>query len=97
MTDPTDGAVCGRQDCRGEGLGRINARGFCSECGRRPLPAAPSPAPPPVEPAAPLVSESTATTARARRRDVARKFTVRPRARACWTCPASNCPRCATW
>ncbi|MEE4593326.1 tetratricopeptide repeat protein [Streptomyces sp. DSM 41524] len=78
MTDPTDGAVCGRQDCRGEGLGRINARGFCSECGRRPLPAAPSPAPPPVEPAAPLVSESTATTARARRRDVARKFTVRP-------------------
>ncbi|MGW5689727.1 tetratricopeptide repeat protein [Streptomyces asiaticus] len=78
MTDPTDGAVCGRQDCRGEGLGRINARGFCSECGRRPLPAAPSPAPPPVESAAPLVSESTATTARARRRDVARKFTVRP-------------------
>ncbi|MGW5443169.1 tetratricopeptide repeat protein [Streptomyces asiaticus] len=78
MTDPTDGAACGRQDCRGEGLGRINARGFCSECGRRPLPAAPSPAPPPVEPAASLVSESTATTARARRRDVARKFTVRP-------------------
>ncbi|MBL1113942.1 protein kinase [Streptomyces sp. 110] len=82
MTDPTEGTVCDRPDCRGEGLGRINARGFCSECGRRPLPAAPSPAtspaPPPAEPAAPLASESTATTARARRRDVARKFTVRP-------------------
>ncbi|WP_413800875.1 tetratricopeptide repeat protein [Streptomyces iranensis] len=78
MTDPTDGTVCDRPDCRGEGLGRINARGFCSECGRRPPPAAPSPAPPPAGPAAPLVSESTATTARARRRDVARKFTVRP-------------------
>ncbi|GAA1294916.1 serine/threonine-protein kinase [Streptomyces javensis] len=78
MTGSTDGTVCNRQDCRGEGLGRINARGFCSECGRRPLPAAPPPAPPPAPPAAPLASESTATTARARRRDVARKFTVRP-------------------
>ncbi|WP_413102797.1 tetratricopeptide repeat protein [Streptomyces sp. Inha503] len=78
MTGPTDGAVCDRPDCRGEGLGRINARGFCSECGRRPPPAAPDPAPPPAGPAAPLTSESTATTARARRRDVARKFTVRP-------------------
>ncbi|WP_223863510.1 serine/threonine-protein kinase [Streptomyces sp. 5-10] len=77
MTDPTDGTVCGRTDCRGEGLGRINARGFCSECGRRPLPAAPDPAPPPAGTAV-LASESTATTARARRRDVARKFTVRP-------------------
>ncbi|MEU8870097.1 tetratricopeptide repeat protein [Streptomyces javensis] len=78
MTGPADGTVCNRQDCRGEGLGRINARGFCSECGRGPLPAAPPPAPPPALPAAPLASESTATTARARRRDVARKFTVRP-------------------
>ncbi|WP_247616666.1 serine/threonine-protein kinase [Streptomyces sp. MK37H] len=69
---------CNRPDCRGEGLGRINARGFCSECGRGPLPAAPSPPPPRAEPATPLASESTATTARARRRDVARKFTVRP-------------------
>ncbi|MBO3674749.1 serine/threonine-protein kinase [Streptomyces sp. NEAU-YJ-81] len=85
---------CNRPDCRGEGLGRINARGFCTECGRRALPTAPEPTPPPTQartspptqartlpPARPgeaLVSESTATTARARRRDVARKFTVRP-------------------
>ncbi|AUA11892.1 protein kinase [Streptomyces sp. SID8382] len=75
---------CVRPDCRGEGLGRINARGFCSECGRRALPTAPTPppaAPPPssgARPGAALLSGSTATTARARRRDVARKFTVRP-------------------
>ncbi|WNE98316.1 tetratricopeptide repeat protein [Streptomyces luomodiensis] len=83
MTGPT---VCARPDCRGEGLGRINARGFCSECGRRPRPTAPAPVPaatpasaPPVAPApGGLVSESTAATARARRRAVARKFTVRP-------------------
>ncbi|SCG12454.1 serine/threonine-protein kinase PknG, partial [Streptomyces sp. MnatMP-M27] len=36
---------CVRPDCRGEGLGRINARGFCSECGRRALPTAPTPPP----------------------------------------------------
>ncbi|MFE5121216.1 tetratricopeptide repeat protein [Streptomyces sp. NPDC056669] len=85
---------CDRPDCRGEGLGRINARGFCTECGRRALPTAPEPTPPPTQartsppaqagafpptrPGEALVSESTATTARARRRDVARKFTVRP-------------------
>ncbi|WP_253208820.1 serine/threonine protein kinase [Streptomyces niphimycinicus] len=101
---------CNRPDCRGEGLGRINARGFCTECGRRALPTAPEPAPPPAQartfppaqagtsaparagafppaqagafpptrPGEALTSESTATTARARRRDVARKFTVRP-------------------
>ncbi|ASQ96429.1 serine/threonine protein kinase [Streptomyces sp. 11-1-2] len=85
---------CDRPDCRGEGLGRINARGFCTECGRRALPTAPEPTPPPAQartspptqarthpptrPGEPLMSESTATTARARRRDVARKFTFRP-------------------
>ncbi|MFE9005101.1 tetratricopeptide repeat protein [Streptomyces sp. NPDC007875] len=77
---------CNRPDCRGEGLGRINARGFCTECGRKTLPTAPEPTPPPSQartlpptrPGEALMSESTATTARARRRDVARKFTVRP-------------------
>ncbi|MGW3433601.1 tetratricopeptide repeat protein [Streptomyces melanosporofaciens] len=90
----SDRPHCDRPDCRGEGLGRINARGFCTECGRRALPTAPEPTPPPAQagafppaqagafpptrPGEALVSESTATTARARRRDVARKFTVRP-------------------
>ncbi|GAA1715720.1 serine/threonine-protein kinase [Streptomyces yatensis] len=81
-----EGPRCNRPDCRGEGLGRINARGFCTECGRRALPTAPEPTPPPAQgrtapptrPGEALTSESTATTARARRRDVARKFTVRP-------------------
>ncbi|MCG0286560.1 serine/threonine-protein kinase [Streptomyces sp. PSAA01] len=81
-----EGPHCNRPDCRGEGLGRINARGFCTECGRRALPTAPGPTPPPAHgrtapptrPGEALTSESTATTARARRRDVARKFTVRP-------------------
>ncbi|MET7904047.1 tetratricopeptide repeat protein [Streptomyces sp. NPDC005355] len=77
-------AYCTRPECPGEGRGPVNARGFCSECGRRPPPGGPDQAAPRTAPqAAPgpsgsLVSESTATTARARRRDVARKFTVRP-------------------
>ncbi|MGY0059224.1 tetratricopeptide repeat protein [Streptomyces sp. LZ34] len=88
MTDGTRGgarggaAVCDRPDCRGAGRGRINARGFCSECGRKArgrAPGSPSPgAPVPASASAILESESTATAARARRRAVARKFTVRP-------------------
>ncbi|KAK1179849.1 protein kinase [Streptomyces sp. NBS 14/10] len=94
MTDGTSGgaAVCDRPDCPGAGRGRINVRGFCSECGRKargravgktagsPSPDAPAPAPAlgPTSASAILESESTATAARARRRAVARKFTVRP-------------------
>lgn len=80
-----DPGYCPRPECPGEGRGTVNARGFCSECGRRPPPGGPDPAPPRSAPPPPapgplgsLVSESTATTARARRRAVARKFTVRP-------------------
>ncbi|MFF7650562.1 tetratricopeptide repeat protein [Streptomyces sp. NPDC007983] len=79
----TAGAVCVRADCPGGGRGRINDRGFCAECGRRPRPAAPA------EPTAAratgprtgsdsLRSGSTTATDRARRRDAARKFTLGP-------------------
>ncbi|MFK4182725.1 tetratricopeptide repeat protein [Streptomyces sparsogenes] len=84
-------AVCVRPDCPGAGRAPINARGFCSECGRRPpahTPGGPSgsgplpgPRPAPGAPASAaglLESPSTATAVRAQRRAVARKFTVRP-------------------
>ncbi|QKV93121.1 protein kinase [Streptomyces sp. NA02950] len=81
MTD----RVCARPDCEGAGRGRINPRGFCAECGRRPPPLPPAPPPPSRRPgsrapgaAGSLSSEATADTDRARRRDAARKFTVRP-------------------
>ncbi|MDX3226312.1 serine/threonine-protein kinase [Streptomyces sp. ME19-01-6] len=90
MTDGTRGgasggaAVCDRPDCRGAGRGRINVRGFCSECGRKARGRGPGSSSPGASAAASasgsaiLESESTATGARARRRAVARKFTVRP-------------------
>ncbi|MER7787771.1 tetratricopeptide repeat protein [Streptomyces sp. NPDC097640] len=89
MTDGTRGggppggaALCDRPDCHGW----INARGFCTECGhkaRGPAPGAASPGAPGSASGSPeasgiLESESTATAARARRRAVAGKFTVRP-------------------
>ncbi|MBL1099452.1 tetratricopeptide repeat protein [Streptomyces coffeae] len=80
MTD----RVCTRPDCEGAGRGLINPRGFCAECGRRPPPLPPAPPPPPVAgsrspgAAGSLSSEATADTDRARRRDAARKFRVRP-------------------
>lgn len=46
----TAGAVCARADCPGGGRGRINDRGFCAECGRRPRPAAPGSPPGPAAP-----------------------------------------------
>ncbi|MDT0549677.1 MULTISPECIES: serine/threonine-protein kinase [Streptomyces] len=93
MTDGTRGggppggaALCHRPDCPAAGHGRINDRGFCSECGHKaqgPAPGAASPGAPASASGTPeasgiLESESTATAARARRRAVAGKFTVRP-------------------
>ena len=37
--------MCSRADCPGGGRARVNARGFCPECGRRPIPTAPAPGP----------------------------------------------------
>ncbi|WP_421106492.1 tetratricopeptide repeat protein [Streptomyces sp. NEAU-S77] len=90
MTSPT--AACTRADCPGEGGGRINPRGFCTECGRRPAPTPPGTAPGPAAPGtdtgaadagpgAPtgvLRSGATTATDRARRRDAARKFSLGP-------------------
>lgn len=85
MTPPT--AACTRPDCPGEGTARINPRGFCPECGRRPAPTAPAPESA-SGPAAPspangtgtgtgsLGSGATTATDRARRRDAARKFSL---------------------
>jgi serine/threonine-protein kinase PknG len=53
-------AMCHRADCPGGGHARINARGFCPECGRRP-----PPAPPPV-PTAPAVPAPGSTPRRGR-------------------------------
>ncbi|MFI0780294.1 tetratricopeptide repeat protein [Streptomyces sp. NPDC021212] len=50
----TPEAVCPRADCPGGGRGRINARGFCAECGRRPHP--PTPTPPPGRGSAPAAT-----------------------------------------
>ncbi|RNG16695.1 serine/threonine-protein kinase [Streptomyces botrytidirepellens] len=83
MTPPT--AACTRADCPGGGTGRINPRGFCTECGRRPAPTpsgtAPGPAAPGTDPGAPtggVRSGATTATDRARRRDAARKFSLGP-------------------
>ena len=65
MTPPT--AACTRADCPGEGSGRINPRGFRTECGRRPRPADPAaqgPSTPPGQapgPAAPGTATEPAT------------------------------------
>ncbi|WP_063735995.1 serine/threonine-protein kinase [Streptomyces sp. RTd22] len=59
MTPPS--TTCTRPDCPGDGTGRINPRGFCTECGRRPQPTAPGPAAPPggaPDPAAPVPAQS---------------------------------------